>query len=958
MNVLSLSGTIAWAVSLFSISLMASVPAGPVQAAPVQASAAQAADVEYERDIAPILKTYCAGCHNDTDKEGELSLISLGALRAGTEDGPVVVASKPEESKLFQVISGAAEPQMPPKEEPQLKPEQIARLREWIAQGARGELKPSELMSKLSVPKLAKDRNAAKQVTAVCGAGSGRLAVGKFGSVELQTSEGKVVWLFDQLAGKVNQIRLSPDGKSLVVASGIAGVAGEVVLLNVESGEVQLRLQGHADAAYCASASADGKWIASGSYDKTVILWDRASGKVARTLTGHNGAIYDLDFDATSSVLATGSADQTVKVWSASGNRLDTLGQPQGEVLSVRFSPDGNHLFAAGVDRQIRKWKLESRKEPMNNPMLVARFAHEDDVLQIEFMGSDRLVSTSVDRTVKLWDTDQIRPLGQIALVKEQPVGIVAGLGESIQVLTMNGDATEIASDVLEKLAKSAEQKRASGEVASREASRTPIMANDEAKPVSVMETEPNDKLENAPKVDLPAQIAGVIEARGANDADQDLYRFSAKAGERWILGVNAARAESPLDSRIEILDEYGKSLVQTRLQAMRESYFTFRGKDGSTSDDFRVHNWEDMELNEYLYAGGEIVKLWLYPRGPDSGFKVYPGTGARYTYFGTTPTSHALGATAYIVRELVDEEEALPNGLPVFPIYYENDDDSLRRWGKDSRLSFVAPRTGDYFVKIRDARGFGGADFKYSLEILQPRPDFTIQVSGTKLKMPVGSGREWQVTATRMDELEEEILVEVRGLPEGFVATNPLVIEAGQMAALGTIYATNDAQKLLAASADGAPATQKFELSLLAKSLHAGQWIEHELKEKIELELMSAPELRVRLVDVNDANLELEELTIRPGQTISARVVIDRNDVKGPVSFGGDDSGRNLPHGTIVDNIGLNGLLLPDGVNDREFFITAAKWMAPQRRQIHLRSQSKDNPTSKPIWLKIVPSQ
>jgi len=189
-------------------------------------------------------------------------------------------------------------------------------------------------------------------------------------------------------------------------------------------------------------------------------------------------------------------------------------------------------------------------------------------------------------------------------------------------------------------------------------------------------------------------------------------------------------------------------------------------------------------------------------------------------------------------------------------------------------------------------------------------------------------------------------------------VATHPLVIEAGQMAALGTIYATSDAQKLLAASADGTPATQNFELSLFAKSLYAGQWIEHELKEKIELELTSAPELLVRLVDVNDANLELEELTIRPGQTISARVVIDRNDVKGPVSFGGDDSGRNLPHGTIVDNIGLNGLLLPDGVNDREFFITAAKWMAPQRRQIHLRSQSKDNPTSKPIWLKIVPSQ
>ena len=953
MNVMQLCSPMRWTLSLLSIVILAAVHSPTLTAA----------DVEYERDIAPIMKTYCAGCHNDTDKEGDLSLVSLAAVRAGTADGPIIVVSKPEESKLFQVISGAAEPKMPPKDEPQLKPEHIERLREWIAQGARGDSKPSdskpsELMSKLIAPKLAKDKNFAKQVTAVCGAGNGRLAVGKFGAVELRTSEGKVVWVFDQLPGKVNQIRLSPDGKSLVVASGIAGVAGEVVLLSVESGETQLRLQGHTDAAYCASASADGKWIASGSYDKSAIVWDRATGKVAHTLTGHNGAIYDLDFDATSSVLATGSADQTVKVWSVTGNRLDTLGQPQGEILSVRFSPDGNHLFAAGADRQIRKWKLESRKEPTINPMLVARFAHEDDVLQLEFLGADRMVSTSVDRTVKLWDIDELRPLGQIALMQDQPAGVVVGLSSSLQVLTVNGDAAAVGADVLANSGKPAEQQRASENPARKETVPTAVATGEEAKPVSITEMEPNDQFENALKVDLPVQITGVIEAGAESSAGHDLFRFSAKAGERWIIGVNASRSGSPLDSRIEILDEYGKNLEQTRLQAMRESYFTFRGKDSNTSDDFRVHNWEDMELNEYLYASGEVVKLWLYPRGPDSGFKVYPGTGARLGFFGTTPTSHALGEPAYIVRELVGEEEALPNGLPVFPIYYENDDDSLRRWGKDSRLSFVAPRTGDYFVKIRDARGFGGNDFRYTLEIVQPRPDFTIKVDGTKLKMPVGSGREWQVTATRLDELNEEISIEVKGLPEGFVATNPLVIEAGQATAVGSIYATSDAQKLLAASTDDTPATKRFELSLVAKSLHAGSWIEHELKEKIEVELTSAPELRVRLVDVNDANRELEELTIRPGQTISARVVIDRHEVKGPVSFGGDDSGRNLPHGTIVDNIGLNGLLLPDGVNDREFFITAAKWLAPQRRQIHLRSQSKENPTSKPIWLNIVPNQ
>jgi len=926
-------------------------------------SMAWAADVDFERQVAPLLKTYCAGCHNDTDKEGELSLLSLNTLRAGTPDGAVVMAAKPEESTLFKVISGSAEPKMPPKDEPQLKAEQIALIREWIAQGAKGESKPSELMSRLVAPQLAKDPNAGSKVSSVSSAGADRVAIGRFGSVEVRSGSGQMIWSFDQLPGKVNQLRLSPDGKSLVVATGVAGIAGEILMLDIENGQVQQRLQGHLDAAYCASASADGEWIASGSYDKSIILWERASGKSVRTLHGHNGAIYDLDFDATSSLIATASADQTVKLWSITGERLDTLGQPQGEVLSVRFSPNGNHLFAAGVDRQIRKWQVISRKEPAINPLLVARFAHEDDVLQIAFLGGDRLISTSVDRTVKLWDTDQLRPLGQLATTPDIPGGIFAK-SDSIQVFTLSGEIVTITQEkILERVAAST-RKQIPHPVQGIAATETSGVANYvDIKLSPIGEIEPNDDFASKVKVDLPAKINGIIELKAGGVADVDFYRFSATAGQSWIFEVNASRSASPLDSHIEILDENGKGVLQARLQATRESYLTFRGKDSNTSDDFRVHNWEDMELNEFLYSDGEIVKLWLYPRGPDSGFKVYPGAGSRYTYFGTTPTSHALGASAYIVRELVDEEEALPNGLPVFPIYYENDDDGLRRWGKDSRLSFVALRTGDYFLKIRDARGFGGGDYKYTIDIHAPRPDFEIKVASNKLKMPVGSGREWQITATRLDDLESEIVVELKGLPEGFIATNPLVIEAGQLIAQGSIYATATTQSLLDSIPEGEktaekPATKKFELTLNARSSDHGQVIEHELKDKIEIELVASPELKVKLVDALDSSRELQELNIRPGQTITARVVIDRADVNGPVSFGGDDSGRNLPHGTIVDNIGLNGLLLPDGVNDREFFIKAAKWLPPQRRQIYLRSQSKDNPTSKPIWLNVLPAQ
>jgi hypothetical protein len=95
-------------------------------------------------------------------------------------------------------------------------------------------------------------------------------------------------------------------------------------------------------------------------------------------------------------------------------------------------------------------------------------------------------------------------------------------------------------------------------------------------------------------------------------------------------------------------------------------------------------------------------------------------------------------------------------------------------------------------------------------------------------------------------------------------------------------------------------------------------------------------------------------EIVVQAGTTTSAKLRIERYENGGPIAFGNDDSGRNLPHGVFIDNIGLNGLLLPDGQTEREFFITAAPWVEPQIRYFHLRSQSAGNPTSIPIRVRI----
>jgi hypothetical protein len=134
------------------------------------------------------------------------------------------------------------------------------------------------------------------------------------------------------------------------------------------------------------------------------------------------------------------------------------------------------------------------------------------------------------------------------------------------------------------------------------------------------------------------------------------------------------------------------------------------------------------------------------------------------------------------------------------------------------------------------------------------------------------------------------------------------------------------------------------------------GKDILHAVNNLGGLKLIAPPKLQVQVLP-NSGKLapgKPLELTIAPGETISARVVIERNGLKGRVSFGSHDAGRNLPHGVYVDNIGLNGLLIVEGQTEREFFITADKWVPEMTRRFHLLTGSEKSIVSQPIILHV----
>lgn len=886
--------------------------------------------------VEPLLQKYCIGCHNENDKEVGLSLQTPESLKKGSENGSVIDPANLRQSLLYQVLETGVDKSMPPEDEPQPSQQERQLLRDWVLAGAKIN---SMAAGKPDVPETKPFGDATPQVfSAAVSPDESQLLTGSNGTITaLDVVSGKKIWSV-AVEGKVSQLSFATSQPWAIAATGLPGVTGSALLVSTTDGAIIKTFGGHTDAVYAATLNKAETILATAGYDRRILLHDVASGNVLKTLEGHNGSVFSLSFDPAGDVVCSASADGTVKIWNvATGERLDTLSQPQAEQYSVVVSDNGKHIYATGADNRIRVWNLVSRNKTQINPLVISRFAHEQPITSLAISPDGSLLASAAeDGTLSVWTA---WPLQQIQTLPKQDnsISAVAFIGNK-QVVVGRRDG---------QLVKFPVQPRNTADSPAKAMANLPNAAQLSGDPNQVAEVEGNDSPDAAQTVDLPTTIAGVIKPDGGNDRDADCFKFAAAAGQQLLMEVKAQRDKSPLDSRIEVLTTDGKPILQTQLQAVRDSYFTFRGKDSDTSNDFRVFNWQEMELNEYLYSDGEVVKLWLYPRGPDSGFMVYPGFGSRHTYFGTTPTSHALQAPCFVVVPRQPGETITANGLPTFPVYFENDDDSLRQLGRDSRLMFTAPAAGEYVVRLTDSRGFSGPDFNYKLTIRSPRPSFQVKANSDKLKLQAGTGREIIFTATRIDGYNGPITVDAENLPSGVEFSGPIQIQQEQLRAFGTIYAR-----------EGAASPTDEQVKAIRFVASADGRDQQEAGRLKELKIEGEPKLRARvgktLQQADSSQAEGVVLTIHPGETISAFVKLERIKHDGVVSLGKEDAGSNLPHGLYVDNIGLNGLLLLDGQSEREFFITAAKWVPASTSTFFLKTNI-DGITSFPVTIQVV---
>ncbi|MBL8796263.1 MAG: WD40 repeat domain-containing protein [Planctomycetia bacterium] len=225
-------------------------------------------------------------------------------------------------------------------------------------------------------------------------------------------------------------LAFSPDGKTLAVGRGTGrDTAGVVEMWQLDTGTLRATYRGHAAGVTALAFSLDSKFLATGSLDKTVVLWDTATGQErTRSLMSPPSVVWSVAFapDGKTLAVATGPDDfrlrqpGDIKLWDIATETVrTTLRGHSRAATSIVFSPDGQSLISGSADTTVRFWDTSTGRE---YGMLKGHQAAPGfEALTVALSPDGKWLATaSFDRTVKVWKTTWNRNEGGIRILTAQ----------------------------------------------------------------------------------------------------------------------------------------------------------------------------------------------------------------------------------------------------------------------------------------------------------------------------------------------------------------------------------------------------------------------------------------------------------------------------------------------------------------------------------------------------------
>ncbi len=213
---------------------------------------------------------------------------------------------------------------------------------------------------------------------------------------------------------KVTSASFSPDGSRVVTASG----DGTARQWSAESGSPVSQPLRHMSLVRRARYSPDGRWIVTASYDQTARVWDAATGaSIAEAMT-HDGGVECAQFSPDGRHIVTAGYDDVGRIWDISAG--DAIGEliPQRGIRFAQFSPQGNNILTLTKD-VAQVWSGSGRR-------IGAPLRHGTRLNSARFSGDGkRVITTSDDKTARIWDATTGNMLGQPLVHKSEVTNAV-----------------------------------------------------------------------------------------------------------------------------------------------------------------------------------------------------------------------------------------------------------------------------------------------------------------------------------------------------------------------------------------------------------------------------------------------------------------------------------------------------------------------------------------------------
>ena len=238
------------------------------------------------------------------------------------------------------------------------------------------------------------------------------------GSVQNTDDVGTFIWDID-IGNKRNEIAVTRDDRKITILDLLTGK--RKYDLDV-SGQIRR-----------ASFSPNGNYLAAGSSDGVVNLWNMETNAAPITSGRHKGEVLALVFSPNSRYLVTGGADgYAVVARTSTGQELYRL-LHEDAVTDIAFNPlDGLWFATVSNDRRLRLWDIVDGNERI-------RMSQDNFIEAVDVSANGQwLATTGADRTVRVWNASTGTEMFKIPLAGE---GTVLGFGEDGNSL-VTGDKT------------------------------------------------------------------------------------------------------------------------------------------------------------------------------------------------------------------------------------------------------------------------------------------------------------------------------------------------------------------------------------------------------------------------------------------------------------------------------------------------------------------------------------